>query len=317
MDLPTPMSRDLSHGNEAMVTSVAHGSGEDVSTQAESSTENAPVRGSYADVAGANRNSVAAVDDVITVSDDSLPTRPLTVSFQPRFFLPVCDVFEALSNAELQSTDVSCVQRLSSGAIVLTFCQPEQKDAFLRHNFITVHDQPLALQDVDRPLTFLQVFDAPHEVPDTALISRLSKFCDVISNRRGYFREPGWGNVQDGIHHFPSFLRFGKFLVHVHYNGQTRTCRHCHLPGHLANTCSNQCCYNCDESGHLSSACPHPVMCNICKATDHKANPVPTTEPNADNTEISTDDDMSDVSDDDDLHGIFSRFSFNNPFDLA
>ena len=160
----------------------------------------------------------------------------------------------------------------------------------------------MALQDVDRPLTFLQVFDAPHEVPDTALISRLSKFCDVISNRRGYFREPGWGNVQDGIHHFPSFLRFGKFLVHVHYNGQTRTWRHCHLPGHLANTCSNQCCYNCDESGHLSSACPHPVMCNICKATDHKANPVPTTEPNADNTEISTDDDMSDVSDDDDLH---------------
>ena len=71
----------------------------------------------------------------------------------------------------------------------------------------------------------------------------------------------------------------------------------------------------------MSSACPHPVMCNICKATDHKANacsfswacdvsttpphdgnPVPTTEPNADNAEISTDDDMSDVSDDDDLH---------------
>ena len=93
---------------------------------------------------------------MINVSENSLPTRPLTVSFQPRYFWPACDVFDALSNADLQSTDISCVQRLSSGAIVLTFRRPEQKEAFLRRNLITVHKQPLALQDVDRPLTFLK-----------------------------------------------------------------------------------------------------------------------------------------------------------------
>ena len=80
------------------------------------------------------------------------------------------------------------------------------------------------------------------------------------------------------------------------------------------------CCYNCDETGHLSSACPHPVMCNICKSTEHKANACsfswarevpstpphdeisrPTTEPNDDITANHTDDDMSDdVSDEDD-----------------
>ena len=330
---PLPQRSDVSRQNEATadvgLTSVPHVSNDaNVSVRCESSSENAPLRGSYAAVAGANRGSLAVNDDVIAVSENCLPTRPLTVSFQPQHFLPACDVFEALSNAELQSTDVSCVQRLSSGAIVLTFRQPVAKEAFLRRNFITVHDQPLALQDVDRPLTFLQVFDAPHELPDTALISRLSRFCDVISNRRGYFREPGWENVQDGVRHFrvrlrspvPSFLRFGKFLVHVRYNGQTRTCRHCHLTGHLANSCSNVCCYNCDETGHLSSACPHPVMCNICKSTDHKANACsfswarevpstpprdensgPTTEPTDDVTANQTDDDMSDdVSDEDD-----------------
>jgi len=73
----------------------------------------------------------------------------------------------------------------------------------------------------------------------------------------------------------PSFLPFGKRLIHIPYNGQTRTCRHCHLPSHLANSCRKQCCYNCDESGHLSSACPQPVVCNICKATDHKEMPFP------------------------------------------
>lgn len=44
---------------------------------------------------------------------------------------------------------------LVSGGIALTFRRREQKEAFLRRNFITVYEQPLALQDVDRPLAFL------------------------------------------------------------------------------------------------------------------------------------------------------------------
>ena len=44
---------------------------------------------------------------------------------------------------------------LVSGGIALTFRRREQKEAFLRRNFITVYEQSLALQDVDRPLTFL------------------------------------------------------------------------------------------------------------------------------------------------------------------
>ena len=47
-----------------------------------------------------NRSSVVADDDVIAVSDNSLPTRPLSVSFQPEYFLPACDVFDALQNAD-------------------------------------------------------------------------------------------------------------------------------------------------------------------------------------------------------------------------
>ena len=296
MDCPSPVRSDSLPGAAVMAdaradaishtdatrasVSVDDERGNNVIVQSGSSSGNAPLPGSYASVTRVNR----VPDDVIPVTgENALPNRPLTVSFQPRYFLPACDVFDALRNADLDNTAVSCVQRLSSGTIVLTFRRPEQKNAFLSRNFISVHDQPLALQDVDRPLTFVQVFDAPHELPDTAVISRLSKYCDVISNRRGYFREPGWENVQDGVRHFrvrlrspiPSFLRFGKFLVHVRYPGQQRTCRHCHQPGHLANTCSNQCCFNCDEVGHLSSSCPRPVMCNLCKSVDHKANVCP------------------------------------------
>lgn len=152
---------------------------------------------------------MSAGDDVAvpSVGENVLPNPPLSVSFQPHYSLPASDVFEALSNADLNSSDVSCVKRLSSGTIILTFRRPEQKELFLRRNVINIHEQPLALQDVDRPLTFVQVFDAPHELPDTAFISRLSKFCEVVPNRRGYFQEPGWENVQDGVRRFRVQLR--------------------------------------------------------------------------------------------------------------
>lgn len=105
---------------------------------------------------------------------------------------------------------------------MLTICSAQFKENFLQKNVIKVRDQPFALQDVGRPLTYLQVFDAPHKMPDPTMINRLSKYCDVVSTRHGYFREPGWQNVQDGVRHYrvrvkspiPNFMRFGKILVH-------------------------------------------------------------------------------------------------------
>ena len=79
-------SLEIEANADVGVTSAPHGlSSENVSARCESSSEAAPVRESYADVASVHRNSVA-VDDVINVSENSLPTRPLTVSFQPRYF---------------------------------------------------------------------------------------------------------------------------------------------------------------------------------------------------------------------------------------
>ena len=55
-----------------------------VNVQRESSSENAPLRGSYASATRVNR----VPDDVIPVTgENALPNRPLTVYFQPRYFL--------------------------------------------------------------------------------------------------------------------------------------------------------------------------------------------------------------------------------------
>jgi len=118
----------------------------------------------------------------------------------------------------------------------------------------------------------MQIFDAPHEMPDATIIQRLAKYCDV-------FREEGWTYVQDGIRHYrvrikkhvPNFIRFGKILIHFRYDGQPRTCRHCNQTSHYVHVCHSVICYNCEELGHLTSDCPHEVLCNICKQPDHCA----------------------------------------------
>ena len=133
--------------------------------------------------------------------------------------MPTNEVFDALKNAGVKSSDISCIQRQSSGEIALTFRSAQFKKNFLQRKVIKLRDQPFAVQDVDRLLTYLQVFDAPHEMPDPTIINCLSKYCDVLNAYCGYFREPGWENVQDAVCHYrvrikspiPNFMRFGKF----------------------------------------------------------------------------------------------------------
>ena len=244
-----------------------------------------PARTSYAEAARDARPppEATAAPELTVDPENDVPGRPLTAFFRPRSFLPADDVFQALTESGIDGSNISCVQRQSSGDIVLTFRQQQFKDEFLKKSFLTVCGAPFALQDVDKPLTYLQIFDAPHEMPDTAIIQRLSKFCEVFSHRRGMFRFPGWENVQDGVRHYrvqlkqpiPNFMRFGTVLVHFRYEGQPRTCRHCHQTGHVARTCHSIICYNCDQTGHLAPDCPEPILCNICKAEGHTAKNCP------------------------------------------
>ena len=155
----------------------------------------------YSDVV---RGPVNPSEPDVYVSDpqNELPSRPLTVFFNPRSRLPASEVFDALQTAGLDNSSLSCIQRQSSGEIVLTFRNTGAKERFLSHNVVNIRNQSFALQDVDRPLMYLQVFDAPHEMPDATIIQRLAKYCDILHHRRGHFRVPGWQHVQDGVRHY-------------------------------------------------------------------------------------------------------------------
>ena len=211
--------------------------------------------------------------------ENKVPQRPCTAFVNPRTRLSATDVFEALKLSDVDPKQISCIQRQSNGEIQLTFRNAKQRELFLKKNVIQIRGQPFALQDVDRPLTYLQIFDSPYELPDSTIINRLTKYCDVLHHHRGYFREPGFEHIQDGVRHYrvriknpiPNFLRFGKIQLNLRYEGQPRTCCHCNQTGHYANACHNIVCYNCEQLGHLASDCPEPPMCNLCKSTDHKA----------------------------------------------
>ena len=88
------------------------------------------------------------VDGYVPADDNELPSRPLTVFFNPHTRLPAPEVFEALQAAQIDHNSVSCVQRQSSGEIVLTFCNAHAKEQFLAHNVVKICDQPFALQDI-------------------------------------------------------------------------------------------------------------------------------------------------------------------------
>ena len=178
---------------------------------------------------------------------------------------------------------ISCIQRQLCGEIVITFRTEALKEAFIQRNVLALRGQPFAIQDIDCPLTYLQIFDAPYELPDSAIVERLSHYCEVVHQFRGYFTEPGFQHIHDGVRHFrvrvkhpiPSFLRFGKIQIHLRYISQQKTCHRCNSPDHLANACNAVVCFNCDDIGHLANNCPHPVFCNLCKSADHKAKNCP------------------------------------------
>ena len=213
--------------------------------------------------------------DRVRSSENVMPQRPRTAFFTPSKTTTAKSVFEALENANIEASEIACLQRKMNGEVTVTFKTISAKEKFLRLNSLQVDAEHFALQDVDKPLTFLTIYDAPFELSDLAIIKRLSPYCEVLHYRRG--KHSLAPNIYNGLRHYrvriskpiPSFLRFGKFQVFVKHSGQVPTCRKCNRPGHFSNVCPNRVCFNCEGLGHEARECPCPVLCCICKEEDH------------------------------------------------
>lgn len=208
-------------------------------------------------------------------ASNGIPDRPRSAFFTPSRFTSARSVFDALKLANIESHEIACMQRRMNSEVVITFKNPSTKEKFLRLNSLKVGSENFAVQDIDRPLTFLTIYDAPFELSDLAIIKRLTPYCEVLHYRRGRFSFcPG---VCNGLRHYrvrvikpiPSFLRFGKLMLFLKHDGQVPTCRRCNQPGHFSNQCAEKICFNCENLGHEAPNCPAPVLCSICKSDEH------------------------------------------------
>ena len=213
--------------------------------------------------------------------DNVTPERPCTAYFQSDVFEDSSAVFSALRSQGFASSAIRCLQRRPTGEMLITFSTVHVKNAFLEKNSIQIRHRRYAINDSDRFLTFLNIYDAPHELSDNAIIKRLEPYCEVVNYRRGRYLSNKM--VFNGNRHFrvrihkaiPSYLRFGKFLIRLSHDGQTHTCRRCNRRGHFAKDCPNTVCFNCDELGHKVDECTHEELCCICKEPSHRARHCP------------------------------------------
>ena len=199
-----------------------------------------------------------------------LPKRPCSVYFKQARDPSNVQVSRAeLRNHGIPMTAVKCLQRVDKESFMVTFDKPEYCEAFRSRSAFVLHPT--------NPVYKVCVYDAPYELPDEILGMRLQNFGHVIEVKRlkysGYNLETGVRLVRMRFEKSnpPSFLRLGRRLVRLKYNGQVPNCRRCNRPGHQAKECSNTVGFNCDELGHQAGSCPHAVRCSICKSENHVA----------------------------------------------
>ena len=146
-------------------------------------------------------------------SENVMPQRPRTAFFTPSKNTSAKSVFEALEHAKIDPAEIACLQRKMNREVTVTFKSISAKEKFLRLNSLRVDAEHFALQDVDKPLTFLTIYDAPYMLSDLAIIKRLSPYCEVLHYRRG--KHSLAPNIYNGLRHYrvriskpiPSFLR--------------------------------------------------------------------------------------------------------------
>ena len=210
--------------------------------------------------------------------ENVMPDRPYTAFFNaPSTAFTTKDIFDALLSDGIPASAVRCLQRSPNGRVLITFASQKYRDLFLRRSIFIVRRGNYVTHPGSRRLLFVTIYDAPHELPDSALEHRLARYGRIFSSRRG--KVPGYPEVLNGLRHLrmeldthiPCFLRFGKYQIRVKYDGQPTNCRRCNSRDHLNKDCTHTVCFNCDKLGHHSRMCPDDIRCCICKEEGHMA----------------------------------------------
>lgn len=201
--------------------------------------------------------------------ENTLPDRPSSAYFRTDEFISTKDILTAIERDGIDIKSVRCLQRKPNNEVMITFSKRAIRDQFVEISSFHVKRRSYFVRSASTAYTYLTIYDAPHELPDSGIEERLAPFCTVKHKRRG--RCEGYPDIFNGQRHYqvilkkpvPSFLRFGKFQLRFWHPNQPKTCRRCNLPDHLAKDCRAEICFNCDGIGHEANSCPSDVLCCI------------------------------------------------------
>ena len=123
-------------------------------------------------------------------------------------------------------------------------------------------------------MVLVKIYEAPAELPDTAVIGRLSHYGRVLSFRRDKIFQL----IENGVRtarmsltrHIPSIINLAGEYVRIWYPNQPKTCRNCGAEDHLVKDCNSVRCFNCEKPGHRLENCGEPPKCTVCKLEDHR-----------------------------------------------
>lgn len=150
-----------------------------------------------------------------------LPDQPCSACFYTHDYIPTKDIRKNLERDGVRMRDVRCLQRKPNNEVMITFTRKAVYDHFLAVTSFRVCRKSYFVRSASTPYTFQTVYDAPHELPDSAIHARLAPHCTVRSGRWGKCQENQ--EIFNGICHYqvelikpvPWFIRFGRFQIRL------------------------------------------------------------------------------------------------------
>lgn len=184
-------------------------------------------------------------------------------------------ILEAFDAAGVDIDEITSIQRKASNKTwIVTFDSQLAKEAALEVASVEIGGSTIFLGDCENRLVLVKLYEAPAELPDTALIGRLNHYGRVLSFRRDkltQFIDSGVRTARMSLsRHIPSTINLAGEFIRVWYPSQPKTCRNCGSEDHLVKDCSSVRCFNCERPGHRAENCEESVKCTVCKADDHQ-----------------------------------------------
>ena len=210
-------------------------------------------------------------------SDTARPhlVKSLSVYFSVDAVVSSENILQAFDEAGVDIDEITGIQRRTSNrSWVVSFESQEAKELALEKASIQIAGYTVFLGDCENRLVLVKVYEAPSELPDTAVIGCLSYYGRVLSFRR----DKVFQVIENGVRTarmrvdrpIPSILNLAGELVRIWYPNQPKTCRNCGSPDHLVKECQSVRCFNCERPGHRAEQCEEPRRCSICRSDEHR-----------------------------------------------